>query len=330
VYWIQNRPDAQDYDGESDFEGQEENVDAFNRLLSATNKGTVANVDPTLVVKMDPAANDGTLRKGSDNAIFSPGGADYLELKGTAVQAAERQLERLRAYILDVCGVVMADPEKLAGAAQSARALEILYAPMLSNADILREQYGEHGIKPILTDMLRMARRFEALPTVLDEETGELVQTRFVLPPKMERIEDGDEGDDDEIAVDRVPGESETIALNWRPYFAATWADIKNATASAKEANGGRPSISQRTSVQAVAALFGVEDIDAEMDRIEEENEKAVEQAQKAMGGGPDPADGALYALEEERAAKAAKTAKAAGVDLPPTEPDAPDDAPGG
>jgi len=294
VYWIQNRPCGAEFDGESDYEGQEDTLDEINRLLSATTKGTISNVDPTLVIKQDPAMNQGSVFKGSENAIFSPGGAEYLELKGTAVQAAERQLEKLRGYVLDVAGVVMADPEKLAGAAQSARALEILYAPMLANCDILRGQYGEHGIKQILLDMLRVARKLETAPAVEDPETGELYQPKVILPPRMERRDraEGDEGEgdddgrgdgDDVVAVERKPGSSEQIVLNWRPYFAPTWADIQSATTAVGAANGGKPTISQRTSVQVIAALVGVEDVDAELERIEEEADAAMEKAQQAL-----------------------------------------------
>lgn len=298
-YWIQNRPCSAQYDGEGDFEGQESTIDRINHLMSATTKGTIANVDPTLVVHMDPTHNLGDIKKGSNNAIFSPGGADYLELKGTAVAAAERQIDRLIQGVLDVCGVVLADPGKLSGAAQSARALEILYAPMLANCDILREQYGEHGIKPLLLDMLRVARKFKSSMASYDPETGKATRMAVVLPLRMEHVENDTEEGYAEVAFEREPGVSEQIALNWRPYFAPTWNDINAATNAAKSANGGKPTISQRTSVQAVSVLFGVKDVDAEIDQIEMEHEKDIE---KAMGtfGPPAPTTGEPFDVDSE------------------------------
>lgn len=289
-YWIQNRPCSSDYDGEGDFAGQESTIDRINHLMSATTKGTIANVDPTLVIHMDPALNlNGTVQKGTGNAIFSPAGAEYLELKGTAVAAAERQMDRLVRSVLDVCGVIMADPDKLSGAAQSARALEILYAPMLANCDILREQYGEHGIKVLMLDMLRVARKFNTALASVDAVTGKATRQAIILPPRMEYVEvDGADGETErrEVPIERTPGESEQITLNWRPYFSPTWSDINTAVAAAKNANGGKPVISQRTSTQTVAPLFGVKDIDAEMDQIEKEMEESIERAQKAFGPG--------------------------------------------
>lgn len=115
-YWVQNTPDSVEDDGEPDYEGLLDMFDEINRLLSATTKGTRANVDPTLVMKADPNLNDGAVRKGSDNVIWSPGGAEYLELQGMSQQAAERQLAMLKQMALDESGVVLADPEKLTGA----------------------------------------------------------------------------------------------------------------------------------------------------------------------------------------------------------------------
>ena len=278
VYWIQNRPCSEEVDGEGDYEGQESTFDQVNRLLSATTRGTIANVDPTLVVKMDPSQNTGEVFKGSNNAIFSTGGAEYLELKGTAVQTAERQLERLRQYCLDVAGVVMTDPEKLAGAAQSARALEILYQPMLATCDKLREQYGEHGIKKLLLAMLQVARMYQdAVPAILTD--GTVVKAQVMLPPRVETSVDDATGEETVTITPRTPGTSENISLNWRPYFPATWKDIVDATAGMKVANGGRATVSQRTSVAAIAPLVGIDNVDAELARIREEEAEA-QQAQ--------------------------------------------------
>lgn len=275
VYWIQNRPCSELPDGEGDYEGQEGTFDEVNRLLSATTKGTRANVDPTLVIKMDPAANTGAVQKGTGNAIFSPGGAEYLELKGTAVQAAERQLDRLRSGCLDVAGVVMADAEKLSGAAQSAKALEILYQPMLANCDVLREQYGEHGIRPMMIDMLTAARMFVAKePVTLPD--GSQVQAGVILPPKVETTVD-EAGNETVTTTERTPGTSSNLTLNWRPYFSATWEDIVNAANGLKTASGGKAIISQRTGVQAIAPLVGIDNVDAELAKIEEEEEAAAE-----------------------------------------------------
>jgi len=273
-YWIQNIADSAEPDGEGDYEGLEDKFNEIDQLLSASSKGTKANIDPTLVIKMDPAHNNGNVRKGSENAIFSAGGAEYLELKGQATKAAIEMMERIRLYALDASSVVLADPDKLSGAAQSAQALRILYAPMLARCDLYREQYGEFGIKPIARDMLHAARIILARPPSVDVN-GEEVRETIVLPPKLH------EGK----VVERDPGESETIDLNWNPYFAPTWEDISKAVTATQTASGGKALISQRTATTAVQTLFNVHDVDAEIEAMGDEAEEATERAMRAMSG---------------------------------------------
>lgn len=280
VYWIQNVSDSEGYDGESDIDGLQTSMDELNQLRSATTKGTKANVDPTLVIKQSPMLNQGQVYKGSENAIYSEGGAEYLELKGTAVQAAKEEGREVAANIYAVAGVVDPDAEKLSGAAQSAQAMRILYAPMLDRADMIRTQYGD-GIVQMLRDMLEIAQR-GALETLEDEETGERVELGITLPPRFER--DGDGDDAPMKAVERKPGTSTEVDLQWPPYFSPTWDDMNKASTAVKTATGGKPVLSQKTAIRTMARVFDIEDPDLEIEQIEEESEKAMEKMKDAMG----------------------------------------------
>ena len=290
-YWVQNIAESDQPDGASDYEGLTENFDQINQLLSAKIRGIKANCDPTLVVKMDPANNDGSsVRKGSDNAIFSPGGAQYLTLDGQSMKAAADTMEKLRAYSLDVAGVVLADADKISGAAQSAQAMRILYAPMLAKCDLLREQYGTFGLKRIILGMLEAARKLKG-EVVVDEQTGETLANAIHLPPKIvEREADDAEADTIKAMVERQPGESSDLALNWAPYFQPTWGDIKQATDAVLAANGQKPTISQKTGISAIADMYGIADVDEEKRKIDAEADAAVKRAQESMMmGGPEP-----------------------------------------
>lgn len=280
VYWRQNLADSEREDGLSDIDGLGETIDAVNRLLSATTKGTIANVDPTLVIKDDPGANPGVVRKGSDNAIFSKGGADYLELRGDAVKTAIELADRLTRNLLDVAGVVIGDPEKMGAKAQSAAALKMLYLPMCNQCDLLRVQYGEL-IVAVLRGMLRAAKLINATAPgpILTTVDGRRVQQKpvVVLPPRI----DVDEGDMDpttgerpkeETMVERTPGELDRIELKWPPYFQPTLTDVNQMVEATTKAKG--QVISQRTAVKYVAGVFGVTDIDKEMAEIDVERER--------------------------------------------------------
>lgn len=297
-YWTQNIADSASPDGEGDYEGLEPNLCEINELLSASAVGTKANVDPTLVIKSPPETNPGMVQKGSGQAIFSEGGAEYLELQGAATKAAIEMLDRLCAATMDVASVVVADPEKLSGAAQSAAALRILYAPQVAQADLHRNQYGDHFLVPLLLGMLRASRSLLAagtpvllpprvdreLPKVEDPvepEPGERIPRKPPAPPEPSKP----------TPVERVPGESEEITLNWPPHFAPTWQDISLATTAAQAASGGKPIISQRTATAAVATMFGIADVDAEQQALHEDSERALAQAQAAMPPEPLPDD---------------------------------------
>lgn len=278
-YWVQNTPDTMNQDGAGDYAALTDNFDAVNRLLSASSKGVTSTCDPTLVIHAAPVNNTGTVDRGHENAIYSEKGASYLTLPGDAPKAALEMAENLRKYTLDVANVVLADPEKLSGTAQSAQALRILYAPMLAQCDILREQYGDHAIVPILQGMLRAAKLFPD-QIVLAQRVKTLQST-----DKMSEGSDKVSNEPPEAPVfeDRKPGNSENIELNWNPYFSPTWTDIKMATDAVLAANGQKSVISQKTSVQAVQSLFGVTDVDEELRQIHEEGEQAMESARRTM-----------------------------------------------
>lgn len=284
-YWIQNLPDSQELDGLGDYEGQTDMLDQFNQLLSSTVKGAIANVDPTLVVMDDPESNEGHLQKGSGAAIYSKGGAKYLELEGSAIRAARELLTDLREMFLDAAQVVLPQAEKLTSKAQSAAAMRIVYQPMMARCDQLRDQYGEGGLVLILTDMLRVARQIEEAPPELielEDGTREERKPSVTLPPRQ---------DDDGEERPHVPGKGENVTLNWAPYFSPTMQDLKAAAETAQLAGGGQPLISHRSAVEFVARHFGVEDVEKELAEMAVEADERAERAAEMFGDeGPRPA----------------------------------------
>ena len=250
--WVQNKatPDqgASDADGDPDCQGAWQTFDTIDRLLSQMNKALLLNLDPTLVLKIDPkelAAQGGSVRKGSDNALYvgANGGASYMEMVGGGVEAGHKLVERLKQNALDVTRCVLADPEKLSGAAQSAKAMEYLFAPMLEQADELRSQWGDCGVVPILRLMLKIAQKFHG---VTSEQNGQTVITELDLPPKAD-------------GTPRKLGASGWIRLKWGSYFAPTEAD-KHAQVSTVVAAKTAELIDSGTATSQVAPIFGVQD----------------------------------------------------------------------
>jgi hypothetical protein len=277
-FWWQNNPRSDDDDGYGDYEGQESTLDEINQILSGNARGTKANQDPTPVIHEDPVVyGQSTVQKGSGHAIVAKGGASYLEISGASVEAGIKTVDRLKSAVLDVCGVVDALPDRISAAAQSAQAMRILYAPELAKCDTLREQYGDATVL-ILESIVRAAQ-------ILGDDQIE-------LPDRVELGEPGEDGEPGEPTVTprSVPVGEVHLTLNWPPYFAPTWHDIAEASKAAQDASGGSAIISKRTATAAIATMFGVDDIDAEMAAIAADRATAVEEAAEAMksGVGPD------------------------------------------
>ncbi len=303
IYWTQNMPDSETEDGLSSYDGLLDTFDSLNTLISATTKGTVANVDPTLIIKDDPGNNAGGIKKGSENAIYSPGGADYLEIKGTAVATAMDLCSKTVQYALDACGVVLGDPNKIGSQAQSAAAMRIIYLPMVNTCDILRTQYGNRFLVPLLTGMLKAAKKIgSSAPGPVQTTTdGRRIQEKptVLLPPKVVTEREAGEppqridpenpkppaapkaGKVTKKTVPRTPGTSENIQLRWPPYFRPTAADVSTLVTAVTQAKG--QTISDETAVRATAQMFDVKDVAEELTNIEAE--KAV---QSMMYPGPD------------------------------------------
>ncbi len=274
-YWIQNLPDSEEEDGQGDYEGLEDKFDQYNRLLSATTKGTTENVDPTLIVKDEDDGQQVT--KGSGAVIHSPQGAEFLELAGTSTSTALGLLDSLRMSILEETQVVIPREDKITGAAQSAAAMRILYRPMISRCNKLRAQYGA-ALQRLLQDLLRVARKYRDDVRDVYDATGRVTgREQYTLTPALD------------------PGESELVTLKWPEYFQPTSQDLKDVVSTAKEAAGGQPVISHKTSVEFAARYFGVADTDAELKEIESDKDDEVARTKEALqtevavaGGGKD------------------------------------------
>jgi hypothetical protein len=269
VVWGQNKP-SEDVDGEADYEGQYENFNELDIILSIVLRGAKLNLDPTLVVKADrDLVNRVGLRKGSDNALITDkdGDAKYLELAGTSLKAGLEVFNEYRRTILDACQCVMPDPDKIASAAVSSVALKMLYKPMLAEGEILRGMYGQalaRGVEHMIVTARRMS---DHTVTVYDEETGEEIeaQPELDMSPRIDAKPVTDEdgrptGEDEYEFVERHPGEAEDVVPKWPQWFPPTPADISQTTTAVTTAVGvGTSVMSQQTGAEIVAQAYGLD-----------------------------------------------------------------------
>lgn len=275
-FWVQNSEVLDSEDGDPDCHGVWQIFDTIDRLNSQANKGVLCNCDPTPVIRTDPkevAQMGGTIRKGSDNALYVglAGEAHYMEISGAGIEAAGRLVGRLESAALKVVRCVMLDPEQMSGAAQSARAMEFLMAPMLEAADDLRAQYGDLLIVHLLELIEKIARKYDGMPTEIVNPDGTKTKAKFGLrlPPRAD-------------GRPRKLGPGGFIKITWGPYFAPTESDKQMAITNIVTAKTGGV-IDEETAVQRTAAVFGVRDYKAMLEKIRAEKK---EEASTLLGYG--------------------------------------------
>lgn len=266
VVWIQNLPVQDDLDGDPDCIGTYDMVEAMDALVAQANRGTLANCDPTLVLSTD--AEMGEVQKGSDNAIKLPadGSGNYLEISGSGPKLAMEQAKEYRGMILEVAQCVLEHPEVVN---RTATEIGAMYSSMLDKADVLREQYGEKGIKLLGEMILRAAAQLIA--GRVDEE-GNTIRGEIILPPKAVKKPDGTV-----VYEERTLGEGvANVEVQWPKYFDPTLTDTELATRAAIAARAGGL-IDRAHAVNFVAEHYRVKDVPSMLQTIDQEREQEQE-----------------------------------------------------
>lgn len=297
--WIQNtESDDDSEDGMPDYEGLYESFDTLDLLLSVITRGAVLNLDPTLMLKLDPdLVQRFGVKKGSDNAlnVGLDGDAKYLELGGQSITAGVSLFNAKRRSILEVAQCVIPDPDQISANGQSSVAMKMLYAPMLAAADERRERYGVPMCR-MLKNMADVARAGMNVVSVTDNTSGEEkdMQGSLALPPRVthEPVLDEDgvkTGEENVTKEDRHPGEGGDVEPQWPPYFPPTPADQTATITMLSTAVGQKPVLSTQTAAELAAAALG-KSPDEEAKRMQnDKDEDSAQQAQQFAGmpGGP-------------------------------------------
>lgn len=289
--WIQNTTEAMDMDGEPDCEGAYQTIDTDDRLIAQCNYGALNNLDPTLVLGYDPkdvaaiGGAGGAIQKGSDNSfhVGKGGDAKYAEMTGAGITVAMSLSDKFEKNISHMTGAVFLDDKDLAGA-QSAKAMEYRFEPMLEVADDLRGQYGP-AIILLMRCTERMARMFAGATVQIAGADGVAKEGkfRFELPPRTLKADEG--GKMVDKLMDHKLGPGGYISLSWPPYFAPTLEDNQKQIANSAASNAAG-FVSKETAAQPVAELFGIEDVAGEVAKARAEGDEDAERALAGFQGG--------------------------------------------
>lgn len=281
VVWCQNLPTDDQEDGLADCESVLGNgiFDAVNRLASQDQRGLVANLDPTLVINVDGSTiASKNVKKGHGQAIFSEKGASYLELSGKSSELARAKLSDYRQHVLDSVGLVLPD-EKIGASGLSAAALKIRYQPTIAASNLLRSQYADDWIRPVLQGLWRMAKIIGSKEPgeLRTTDDGRVLQERPAIDLEPEMV-------DGEMVVP-VPGDSPRLEVQWPEYFPVSPEEASKMVATANSARGSL--VSDETAVRYTAGIFGVADTAEEVEAIQAEEDMRLDKLPSLdLGGG--------------------------------------------
>lgn len=212
-----------------------------------------------------------------------------LTLPGDAFDAVNTHCRDILAILCEGMYYVRLEPDKARmGTDVSGRALEILHKPQVLYDCKIREDFGPHGICAAVCMLLRVALAAETQRPGSVYLDG-LKEARSILEGFNQTIEKP-------TATAEAQAESVKVwmpaklDLEWGPMFPDTAADVKAKTEAATAARDGKL-ISKKTGVAAVAPMFGVIDVEQEVDDLEEEAEDdhgelegAIDALQKSVG----------------------------------------------
>ena len=275
VIWLQNTRDDDDPIGEPDYEGVFEQIDRRDHLRSMIFRGTIANNDPTLVIKdklierkMWPMRAKG---HGQKIELSEVGDAMLLEMSGKTIETSWLTDRELKEEISDRVGLVSIKPDQ-AGALQSGVALQILRGtqnnrvaarrPSLTRTitqlcRVLLTLARKHGLKDIGAE----GKGIELAPIEIPGEDGEA--PRFELP---------------------TIGTGNAIDVAWGELHSPTPTDLQQTAQALGQATGAQPVLSQETGI-AIFAKLSQTGVDAatELGRIRSEADARVASFESSM-----------------------------------------------
>jgi hypothetical protein len=284
VVWVQNTLCSDEPLGVPDCEAVYEQVDQLDKSMSMVMRGSRANNDPTLVVKdTQSGLSQWTRRRkgyGAEITVSEKGSVELLETKGAAIDQSWKSINALESRIERRTGVVAITPEK-ASSNWSGIALKILHRTQLNRAGERRNPLGV-GIRQLVRITHTLLRSLGMRDV---GSTGPGIEI-----PQAERKVTADDGTIETISEPHDIGTGGAVVLNWPALYEPIPDELRTAADALSKMTGGRPVLSQETSVAYAVALAQTDtDPAMELERIRGEMAEKVAAFDETMM--PDVAD---------------------------------------
>lgn len=237
--WFKTADIANSPDGPSLIRDILEVIDELNYNISQSSTAIQYNQDPQLAVKNMDEDEFEQLIRSSFKAwnLGREGEASFLETTLAGVERAGEFRDDVKQQMMDIVRIIMMDPEKIVGSAQSAKAMEVLHGPLVELVEEMR---------PIIEKALVNLCMKMTVAVLIQSERG--ADTPVVIPPGF------------------VPKSTE-VTVMWPEVFPMTMQDLQQKVAVASSVTSANI-ISRETATRWLAKDFGVEDIEEELSKI--------------------------------------------------------------
>lgn len=232
------KPDC--IDGDSFIEPIMGFIDELNYSLSQSSNAVSYNQDPQLTIKNMDEDDLEKLIRSTTKAwnLGREGEAQFLESQLEGVKTAIELRDKLKMHVQDITRIVVLDPEKIVGSAQSAKAMEVLHGPLVELIEDIRPQL-EKNLNDFLLKM--------ALATLILDRQGMEVPIEIPQGYQPKSIQ---------------------ITFVWPPIFPLTMEDLQKKVAIASSITTANI-LSRETMTKWLAKDFGVENIEEELAKID-------------------------------------------------------------
>jgi hypothetical protein len=276
--WVRNTV-TDEVDGEPDCMGEFDAQDAIDRLISQGDQGAVENCDPTLEIDSDDY-KESAVKKGSRSALKleKGGSARYIEMTGSGIDSALKMADVHRRNFLEVVQCVL-DFEKGEGSQMTATEIERRLAPMHERGALFREQYGEHGVRPLIGKIVRAAitMRGTTASSQFDPATGFRLVPTVTLPPVRQVGKGGEPITiDREMPPDLQQFTDDTIEIKWPPWVRKGATDTSAAASAAATAHSAQV-LPRQALVAYLAPYFDIDDPAEALAQAEQEFSAATD-----------------------------------------------------
>lgn len=238
--WMTTSEDQGDTDGYGLIEDITEFIDELNYSLSQSARAVNYNQDPQLILKnIGSDVIDEIIRSVTKawNLVGDKADATFLESDLAGVEKAIELREKITKNISEVTRAILLDPEKMVAVAQSARAMEVLNEPLVELVDEIRGLIEMH-IQKLIVKM--------GIAAIYAKSLG--MDSPIAMPENYFPV-------------------ILNFALKWPQIFKETLEDIQKKVSLANQAASGNI-ISRKTATKYIADIFGIDDVDAELEEI--------------------------------------------------------------